>query len=128
MHEATVREIYVLLNEARHEEAMKRFAADAVWEWPPGGPDAGVYRGHEEITRAAQRWGDSWDDFRLEPDEVIERGDEVFVVCRYRGAGRGSGVPIDSRVAHIWEFRGDEVARLRMFGEAERARRRFLEG
>jgi ketosteroid isomerase-like protein len=127
VHEETVREIYVFLNEGRRREVMQRFAEDAVWEWPPGGPDAGVYRGHEEINRAAQRWGDSWDDFRLEPEEVIERGDEVFVMCRYLGTGRGSGVPIDSEIAHLWEFRGDRVARLRMFGEAEKARQRFLE-
>jgi hypothetical protein len=70
-----------------------------VLELPPRNLEAGVYRGHDAISAAPQRWADSWDDFSMEPEEVIERGDEVFVMCRYRGRGRASGVPLDSIVA-----------------------------
>jgi ketosteroid isomerase-like protein len=45
-----------------------------------------------------------------------------------RGRGRSSGLEIDDPVAHLWEFRGGRAVRLRMFGDVERARQRFLEG
>ncbi|HEY1274936.1 MAG TPA: nuclear transport factor 2 family protein [Thermoleophilaceae bacterium] len=127
MHEEKVRRLYAVLNSDNPRAAVDSFRDDGEWQWPRGGPDAGVYRGREEIARAAEQWDDSWADFEMEPEEIIERGDEVFVMCRYRGTGRGSGVPIDTHVAHVWEFDGDQVARLRMFGQAERARQRFLD-
>jgi ketosteroid isomerase-like protein len=46
------------------------------------------------------------------------------LVRENRGRGRGSGVPLDSLVAHLWEIRDGKVARWRIFGDAEKARRR----
>jgi uncharacterized protein len=124
VHEELIREIYVRVNADRSDEVPELLQEDAVLELPPGNLDAGVHRGHDAISQAAQGWADSWDDFSMEPEEVVERGDEVFVMCRYRGRGRGSGVPLDSLVAHLWEIRDGKVARWRIFGDAVKARRR----
>jgi ketosteroid isomerase-like protein len=82
----------------------------------------------EGLRRGIEAWFEPWVGFRFEPREVLERGDEVLAIVRYRGRGRSSGLEIDDRVAHLWEFRGGRVVRLRMFGDVEKARRRFVEG
>jgi ketosteroid isomerase-like protein len=69
VHEELVREIYARVNADRSDEVRELLQGDAVLELPPGNLDAGVYRGHDAISRAAPRWADSWDDFSMEPEE-----------------------------------------------------------
>jgi hypothetical protein len=44
-------------------------------------------------------WG-TWDDYVLEPTEIIDAGEDRVIVVHYeRGRGRGSGVPFERRWA-----------------------------
>jgi uncharacterized protein len=96
-----------------------------VWYWPRGMADAAVYRGKDEMRRGLETWTEPWTDFRLGPAEVLERGEEVLVIARYTGRGRVSGVELDERVAHLWEFRDGLAVQVRMFGDKEKAKLRF---
>jgi ketosteroid isomerase-like protein len=122
-----VERAYVALNAGDPEGFMAIVRSDAEWHWPPGVADTDVYRGIDEIRRAVGVWTDAWIDFRMEPEEMLEQGDSVFVAVRYSGRGRTSGLPIDQAVAHVWELSGDQAVLVRMFGDVEKARRRFLE-
>jgi uncharacterized protein len=126
-HREHVERAYAAFNAGDRDRFLALLDPNAEWHWPPGLADTDVYRGTPAIERAMTIWADAWDDFRMDPEEVVERGDSVFVVARYTGRGRTSGLPIDQRVAHVWEFAGDRAVRLRMFGDAEKSRRRFLE-
>jgi ketosteroid isomerase-like protein len=47
-----------------------------------------------------RRWLGDWDEFRYEPDEVIDFGDHrVLTLGRVKGRGRGSGLVVDSEWA-----------------------------
>jgi uncharacterized protein len=124
---AVVERAYAALNAGDVDAFMAALHAEAEWHWPPGVADTGVYRGAEEIRRALAVWMESWVSFRMDPEELLERGAAVLVVVRYTGRGRTSGLPIDQAVAHLWELRGHRAVRLRMFGDVDKARRRFLE-
>ena len=50
------------------------------------------------------------------------------MIARYTGRGRVSGVELDERVAHLWEFRDGLAVQVRMFGDEEKAKRRFTGG
>jgi uncharacterized protein len=101
---------------------------DAEWHWPRGVVDKTVFRGKEEIRRGVEEWGEPWEDFRMEPVDFLERGEDVLAVVRYSARGRASGMDVDEHVAHLWEFRDGLAVRLRMFGDIEKAKRRFTEG
>jgi ketosteroid isomerase-like protein len=101
---------------------------DAEWHWPPGMADSGIFRGKEEIRRGVDTWTEPWGEFQMEPVELLERGEDVLAVVRYRARGRASGMEIDEHVAHLWEFREDLAVRMRMFGDVRKAKRRFTEG
>ena len=65
----------------------------------------------------------------IEPVEFLEDGDYVFALTRYRMRGVGSGVYLETPVAHLHEFTEDGLLkRWWMFGDADKARRRFLAG
>jgi ketosteroid isomerase-like protein len=124
---ALVEEIYARLNEV-DLGVVELFHPEAEWHWPPATPAQLVFRGEAELREGLMLWRDSWDDFRMEAEETIEDGDYLFAMTRYRARGAGSGVEINDLIAHLFRFRDGLVVLWWMFGNAEKARRRFLAG
>jgi ketosteroid isomerase-like protein len=60
-----------------------------------------VYRGHEGLLALWERWLEAWDEYRLEPEQLVDCGDRLIVVLRQRGRGRRSGVELDQQFAHL---------------------------
>src|SRR6185436_10297594 len=54
----------------------------------PPGMDA-AYFGREGFARFAREFVGLWDQFSIEPEQVIDRGDQVVALLRLRGVGRG---------------------------------------
>jgi ketosteroid isomerase-like protein len=68
---------------------------------------ATAYRGQDGFR---QYWRDArqiWEQFHFEPEQLLERGDEVVVVGRGSGRGRGSGIEVDPPFAMRFKLRGD---------------------
>jgi ketosteroid isomerase-like protein len=124
---ALVEEIYRRLNEI-DLGAVEHFHPEAEWHWGSAAPGQSVYRGREQLREGLMLWRESWGDFRMEPEEIVEADDDVFVMARYRARGVGSGVEFETTVAHLLRFRDGLVASWWMFGDAAKARRRFLAG
>jgi uncharacterized protein len=102
----------------RGYEALNRGELDAVLElvhpdieWAPGqdAPEAGQFRGREEFVGFLTSWTESFDEFRVEPEDIVVEGDSAVVVVRQSGRGHGSGIALDIRTVHAWTIR-DGVA------------------
>jgi uncharacterized protein len=89
----------------------------------PEFPDARAYLGPQEIARYMRHLLDSWEDFTIEAEELIEAGDSVVVQVRQRGLGVTSGAVTELGYFQVWTFRGDRVIRL----ESVRERRGAFE-
>jgi ketosteroid isomerase-like protein len=101
---------------------------ESEWHWPAATPGASLFRGHDELQRGLFTWAESWDELEMEPEEILEDGDYVLAMLRYRMRGAGSGVHLEEQVAHLHQFEDGLLRRWWMFGDAEKARRRFLAG
>jgi hypothetical protein len=85
-------------------------ALDPGVEYHPGGdqvaPDldavAHGYGGYEEVWR---RLIDSFEDFHVEPEEVLDLGDQLLATTHYRGHGSGSGVPVELPLFQLFRLR-----------------------
>ncbi len=64
---------------------------------------------------------DAYDDVRVEPERLIDGGDDVVVIARITGKGKGSGVDIDWRQGYIWTLRDGRAVRFRWFTKPEQA-------
>src|SRR6202030_2031509 len=62
-------------------------------------PDAGMRKGYEGAARLRDEWVETFDEFHIDLDELIEAGDHVFAVTRACGCLRGSGYQLDLREA-----------------------------
>jgi ketosteroid isomerase-like protein len=74
-------------------------------------PDGGIYNGLEGVRRFFGRWFASWDEFEIEPQQLIDAGDQVVSIDVIRGTGKGSGVEVTMRSANIYTLQNGRVVR-----------------
>ena len=102
-------------NRGDYDAALEDLTEEVEWHVLDDLPDAQVYRGPDGIRRFWQAWRDMFDEFHVEPEEMIDAGEDVVVMIRVRGRGRESGVEVDTpSFPQIWSFEEGRVARVSM--------------
>jgi uncharacterized protein len=81
----------------------------------------GSYVGHDGFVRATREVAEAFEDYRVDAEEFIDAGEHVVVLVHISGRGRGSGIPVDMRLAHVWTVRGGKGVRARTFETKEAA-------
>ena len=88
------------------------------------GPDLGVIPGVDASEEALRGYTETFDDFRVELQEVIHADDRcVVTLVRDGGRLKGSGSEVWNSFFHVWTFREGRVLRR----SSHRERRRALE-
>jgi ketosteroid isomerase-like protein len=82
-----------------------------------GAPDDhGPINGKDALRVFAQDWLDTFDDFKVEPVELIDAGDDIVIaVMRISGRARLSGVETDMTYAELSTLRDGKIARGRQY-------------
>jgi uncharacterized protein len=110
----------------RSYEAFERGDLDAVladldpeieWHQAQGLPHGGLYRGRDEVRRNVFEPLDAewWSEFSALPDEILDAGDELVVLGRYRGTAKGTGKRLDVPFVHVWTLHDGRATRFRQF-------------
>ncbi len=108
----TVRDAFVAYNRGELDAFLEYCADDIDYRAVEGAPDDhGPIHGKEALRAFIQDWFDTFDDFRAEPVELIEAGeDKVIAVVRISGRAKLSGVETDLTYAELWTLRDGKVA------------------
>lgn len=107
--------------------ANKRLEADAVTpDFVVVAPDdlivGGALEGPDAWVGTATEFTGTFDEFRADLEEVFDlSGDRVLAFVRFSGRGRSSGIPLELSLAHLWTFRGELAAKLRVYFNREEA-------
>jgi ketosteroid isomerase-like protein len=84
--------------------------------------DRGPILGREALRTHMQDWIDTFDEFRVDPVELIDAGRDVVVaVMRYGGRARLSGIETDETYGVVFTIHDGKIARGREYetrGEA----------
>lgn len=97
---------------------------DIVIRDRPEAPDPQTYRGRDGARRALAVSDESFDSFTMAPVDMIGVGENhVVVVLRMSGRGRGSGVPVEETIAHLWTVRGGKAVALQVYTDPDDALR-----
>ena len=92
---------------------------DPASAWPGIEPS---YHGHAGIRRYLASIYGAFDEYRAEPERLIDAGERVVVLAIERGRGKQSGAPVEIRhTAHIWTLRDGRAVRLDVNWDRERA-------
>ena len=82
----------------------------------------GIYEGHDGFRRFVEEIDEVWEDFRIEPLEFIDAGeDKVVVSYLVRGRGKGSGVDVELPSTTVYTLRRGKLMEARMYREHRKA-------
>lgn len=85
------------------------YAEDTVFDVSAVFTDVAPMRGKDNIRRYWHELRETWDGLRLDPVEVLDVGDERYVVgLRLWGKGKRSGAEVEQRLAFLYTVRPED--------------------
>jgi ketosteroid isomerase-like protein len=112
---------YEALNRGDIDGTVAVLRDDAKWVEHSDLPEAGTYEGVATIRSFLEHYMESWDDFHQEIEDKIVRGPCVLLFIHLEAEGKGSGIEVNSRYAHMWRLRDGRGARVDAFYDREQA-------
>jgi ketosteroid isomerase-like protein len=121
--EQVLRTGYAALTRCDFDDWLEGFDPDAELHELAEAPDAGAYRGHDEIRRWATAARDLVTEWDWSPEEIDSAPSGALVArVRLRAVGRGSDIPIEQEVWHVARFREDKISDISGFLSENAAR------
>jgi ketosteroid isomerase-like protein len=105
--------------EAFNSREVDAFAAltTADFEWSPSmvAIEGTIFRGREGIRSYFRTLNFAWEKFHIHRDRFREAEGILVMLGRLEGRGMGSGVPVDSSLGMVFDFRDGMISRIRGF-------------
>jgi ketosteroid isomerase-like protein len=124
-----VRAVFAAYNRGDLQTTLDHLAPEFVFE--PSGlfmDTRPAYRGKEEWTEFWHAFRAAWEDIAIEVERVEDLGNQVLVLGRFHGRGRGSGVEVARESAWIQRLSDGLIVHTRTFADwAEALRQSGLE-
>ena len=116
-----VRRAYAAFDTGDLDGALASFDPGVEWHQAQGLPHGGVYHGLAAVRAAvfdpiAREW---WSTFTAVPETLIDAGDDVVALGRYRGTARATGRTLDVPFAHVWTFVEGRAVRFRQYVDTQ---------
>ncbi len=102
---------------------IEQFADDVDYRTVEGAvDDVGPMHGRDALRKWLQDWIDTFDEFFIEPVELIEAGeDTVIAIERYGGRAKLSGVETEQTQAVVFTLRDGKIVRGRGYWDRAEA-------
>jgi ketosteroid isomerase-like protein len=108
-HVEIVRAVWEAYNRGEIDAFLERADPECEFHEDPAFPEAGVYRGPEEIKAYLLQFREAMADHWFEVEEVKDFGGGVISLLHERARGKASGVEVDIRPAFVFRFRDDKI-------------------
>jgi ketosteroid isomerase-like protein len=112
-----VRRAFEAWNRGDAEAATAVLDPDVEWRLPPNFPDAEGWRGRDEVVEGLTAIAGSWDEFRVEVQELIDAGERVVALVRFHGRAAITGLDLEgvSVDGQVWTIRDGRAVAIQMF-------------
>ncbi len=123
-----VRRVYDALRERDAATILALYDREVEFHFAPGTladhiGGGGSYHGHEGLRAFDRDLRQTFEDFETNYEELIDGGERVVSVSRYRARGRG-GIEVDGPVQFgVWTIQGDQITQVAWFASREEALR-----
>jgi ketosteroid isomerase-like protein len=113
-------EVVEAFNRRDVDQLMSFFAPDAIFESPVLGSS---FEGAVAIRDFAEDWLGAFEDWAVQPEEIIDMGNGVvFVVYRQEGRPLGSTGLVRSQAVGVYQWADGAVARARTYDDIDEGR------
>jgi ketosteroid isomerase-like protein len=110
-----VRDSVAAYNRRDFDAAVEFFDPEIDWVFPPS-IGAESCHGPEEVKRLWRGVDETFEEFGIEPQELLDAGDRVAVRARFHGRGKSSGAQVDEEAFHhVVTFRDGRIVRIEHF-------------
>ena len=80
-----------------------------------------VYRGQQALIHAAQVWLGPYETFSLGLERILDAGDCVVSIHRFRARARHTGIEFEEPLAWLFTLRAGKIIRWRAYRSADEA-------
>jgi ketosteroid isomerase-like protein len=98
---------------------IDRFASLTTpdFQWSPSmvAIEGETFVGGDGIRTYFAHLNDAWETFHIHRDRFRDSGDVAVMLGRLEGRGKSSGVPVDSELGMVFDFRDGLITRIRGF-------------
>jgi ketosteroid isomerase-like protein len=108
-----VRRGYEAFNNGDFDTAVELMQPDIEWERAARALEPEPLQGIDAVRQWMQP--DVFEEQHVDPEEIIENGDKVFVAGKFRIRARASGIEFEDRAFHVWTIRDGKAARMEFF-------------
>ena len=108
-----IRGIYEAFARADIGAVLGAMTPGIVWREAENHPyaDGNPYVGPDAIVHGVfARLGTEWDGFAVAVDEILDSGDKVMMLGRYKAAYKRTGKSLDAQVVHVWTVQNGKAA------------------
>jgi ketosteroid isomerase-like protein len=116
-----VRRAYAAWNSGNAPAAIALLDPDVEWRLPPNFPDAEGWRGRDSVVEGLATVTGSWEDFHVEVHELIDAGDRVVALVRFRAALTGLNLGGANVDAQVWTMRDGKAVHVQMYNGTSEA-------
>ena len=112
---------YEALNRGDIDATVAVLHDDAGWVEHSDLPEAGSYAGVATIRAFLEHFLESWDEFHQTIEDKVVRGHCALLFIHLEARGKGSGIEVDSRYAHLWQLSEGKGTRVDAYYDREQA-------
>jgi uncharacterized protein len=116
-----VRATYDAFNQRDFDALFEFYDPEIVWEQDEGFLEPGTHHGHAGVRHVFESLFESFEEFHIYVERLFDLGDQVLSLIRLVGSGRGSGLEVQNRGAHLWSLRDGKAVKLKMFSDPAQA-------
>jgi uncharacterized protein len=110
-----VRSVFEAVNRRDWDTVLAAYSPDVEWDDRDLRPEGAVHRGIDAMRAEMRAWFGTWKDYRQEIEQIADAGDQVLVVIRESGTGKGSGAAMDQRIAVVITVRDGLIERSQLY-------------
>lgn len=117
---AVIRGAYEAFRRGDVTSVLAAFDPKIEWNEAESFPyaDGNPYVGPQAVVEGVfTRLGEEWENWSLAIEHVLDAGDQVVALGRYRSKHKGTGKPIDAQFAHVWWLRGGKAVRFQQYAD-----------
>ncbi len=102
------------------EAALSAFDPDVEWDGT-NLPDGTVSRGLEAVVDHTTRWAETWANWELELEEVMDAGGDQVIAFTHERGRTESGIELDERHSELYRVRDGKIVYRKGFSDADEA-------
>lgn len=99
------------------------YAPDIEWHSAAEDPGQEVFHGVEGVKKLIAEVQEAMDDFRTEPFEFLDAGDQVVAGLIHRGRGKGSSAEVEMREWNVFLIEQGQIVSVHEYSDRDAALR-----